>query len=348
MEAKQVTFNPTYGYKDRTTWRIPLRVWVHKRRRLVERVLIDLATQLSKRAAPEIANFGVRIADLVADDEHAEEVVFTFDQDPDAEPYQVLGKQGGTLRTDPNGLLEGSITVSEAKARALLTRQGSQGGWLTYHASSSGHSGEGRVQFLESHGLSVISDVDDTIKITEIPAGKQIVAVNTFFRDFVAAPEMAGLYQGLGDVSFHYVSGGPWQLYRPLAEFLAGASGGFPAGTFHMKSVNKNLFAVTTWEGLQDLVEDSFDLRTATLKQKLAQISELMTTLPDRQFLLIGDSGEKDPEVYRQMQDEFLKQVREIRIRDVVNDREHNPERLRGMTVIPASTVMEGVSQFGR
>jgi hypothetical protein len=348
MEAKQVTFYPTYGYKDGTTWRIPLRVWVHTRRRLVERVLIDVATHLSHRAAPEIANFGVRIADLVADDEHAEEVVFTFDQDPDAEPYQVLGKQGGTLRTDPNGLLEGSIAVSEAKARALLTRQGSQGGWLTYHVISDGHDGDGRVQLLEPKGLSVISDIDDTIKITEIPAGKQIVAVNTFFRDFVAAPEMAGLYRGLGDVSFHYVSGGPWQLYRPLAEFLLGGAGGFPAGTFHMKSVNKNLFAVTTWEGLQDLVEDSFDVRTATLKQKIAQISELMTNLPDRQFVLIGDSGERDPEVYRQIQEEFPKQVREIRIRDVVNDRERNPERLRGMTIIPAPTIAPGVSQFGR
>src|SRR4030095_1942080 len=98
MEAKQVTFYPTYGYKDGTTWRIPLRVWVHKRRRLVERVLIDVATQLSKSAAPEIANFGARIADLVADDEHAEEVVFTFDQDPDTEPYRVLGKKGEALR----------------------------------------------------------------------------------------------------------------------------------------------------------------------------------------------------------------------------------------------------------
>src|SRR5262249_39775377 len=115
MEAKQVSFYPTYGYKDGTTWRIPLRVWVHERRRLVERVLVDLATQLSKRAAPELANFGVRIADLVADDEHTEEVVFRFDQDPDAEPYQVLGKQGEALKTDPNGLLDGSITVSEAK-----------------------------------------------------------------------------------------------------------------------------------------------------------------------------------------------------------------------------------------
>src|SRR5262249_18698555 len=121
-----------------------------------------------------------------------------------------------------------------------------------------------------------------------------------------------------------------------------------PAGTFHMKSVNKNLFAVTTWDGLQDLVEDSFDLQMATLKQKIAQVSELMTNLPDRQFLLIGDSGEKDPEVYHQIQENFSKQVREIRIRDVVNDREHHPQRLRGMTIIPAPTIVKGVSQFDR
>jgi hypothetical protein len=36
MAAEQVTFYPTYGYKDGSNWRIPMRVWVHRKRRLVD------------------------------------------------------------------------------------------------------------------------------------------------------------------------------------------------------------------------------------------------------------------------------------------------------------------------
>jgi Uncharacterized conserved protein (DUF2183) len=97
----------------------------------------------------------------------------------------------------------------------------------------------------------VISDIDDTIKITEIPAGFKVVVINTFFRDFVAAPEMAKMYQGFNGASFHYVSGGPWQLYGPLSEFLFSEKAGFPEGTFHMKQVSKNLLSAATWEDLK-------------------------------------------------------------------------------------------------
>jgi len=52
--------------------------------------------------------------------------------------------------------------------------------------------------------ISVISDIDDTIKITEIPAGPKVVVWNTFFRDFAAASGMATMYQQeLGAAAFH-------------------------------------------------------------------------------------------------------------------------------------------------
>ena len=63
-----------------------------------------------------------------------------------------------------------------------------------------------------------------------------------------------------------------------------------------------------------------------------------MRRFPQRKFVLIGDSGEMDPEVYRKIQQAFPDQVREIKIRDVVNDRVKNPGRLEGMTVIDAAT----------
>jgi phosphatidate phosphatase APP1 len=73
-----------------------------------------------------------------------------------------------------------------------------------------------------------------------------------------------------------------------------------------------------------------------------------MTNLPDRQFYLIGDSGELDPEAYAEIrsQDRFSKRVKEVRIRDVVNAAVNDPQRLKDMIVRHAPTIVHGRSQF--
>ena len=63
-----------------------------------------------------------------------------------------------------------------------------------------------------------------------------------------------------------------------------------------------------------------------------------MGRFPKRRFILIGDSGEKDPEVYREIQRRFPAQVQEIMIRDCIDALARAPARLEGMTVIPASS----------
>lgn len=83
-----------------------------------------------------------------------------------------------------------------------------------------------------------------------------------------------------------------------------------------------------------------------TYEHKVARITLLMQRFPNRQFILVGDSGEKDPEVYRTIREKFSGQVSDIWIRDVVNDRELNPGRLSSMKVIPAATVRKRNSEF--
>jgi hypothetical protein len=323
-DEEQVTFYPTYGHREGAQWKIPLRVWVHEPRPLVEDLITKVAASLGDHDPHELGNFKSRIADFVADDESAENVIFKFADDPDDEPYRVQAADGRLPKSDLNGLVEGFIVLAETKAQLLLQRQGSQKGWLSYRAVSKEHSGVGRVQLIEPTGRSVISDIDDTIKITEIAKGSKVIVRNTFFRDFVAVPGMAQMYREFEEAAFHYVSGSPYQLYRPLAEFLFGEAAGFPEGTFHLKSVRKNLFSAGSWEDLQDIAAGD-----ATFEQKLEQISEIIVRFPDRKFILIGDSGEQDPEVYLEIKAKFPTQVEEIRIRDL------NQARLRGMTILP-------------
>jgi hypothetical protein len=276
----EITCYPTYGYKKDGAWKIPMRAWVHTNRGLFGHPITHLLIDHS-------ANFENRIADLVAHNEGGQRISFTFDADTASRRYSVEGDPP----TGDDGLIVGNITLDAGEAKNLLALQNSQNGWLSYHAVAGGVVGEGLVQLLESKegAVSVVSDIDDTIKITEIPAGTEIVLRNTFLRDFVAVPEMAQIYRALyqdpTNASFHYVSGGPWPLYRPLAEFLIKQEG-FPAGSFHMRTVNKTLSTASFLNDLKLLVEDGFSLsdlsREDTRKHKVARITELMTNLPDR------------------------------------------------------------------
>lgn len=107
----------------------------------------------------------------------------------------------------------------------------------------------------------------------------------------------------------------------------------------HLKQVTKNPLSISTWKMLSELVTNE----NVTYNQKIDQISQIFRHFPEREFILVGDSGERDPEVYREISRRFPDQVVEIIIRDVVNDRNNRPERLEGMSVIPAPTIQPSV-----
>ena len=339
---KIVTVYPTYGYRkdsNADAWTIPMRVWVHKRRAVTLEIAALKAIQIFEKDmerrlnAAEIERLKACLTDFVADDESREHVELTFDGDSSGASFRL------SRQTTLNGLVEEEIKLPVEKARELLERQASASGWLTLTASIGGFRGAGRVRLLEAEGTSVVSDIDDTIKVTKIPAGKKTVLKRTFLEAYEAAPGMRESYAQIrderADVCFHYVSGSPWQLYNLLSRFLINESQ-FPEGTFHMKSLRKNLFDRHSWHDIRSFVLAG---ESATLEQKIEQITELMINLPRRKFILIGDSGEKDPEVYRAMKELFPEQVAEIRIRDVLGERLKKEAREIRINIIEAETI---------
>ncbi len=165
----------------------------------------------------------------------------------------------------------------------------------------------GDVKFLEAKGLSVISDIDDTIKVTEV-RNRHATLRHTFLREFQAVPGMAEFYQTLArsnQTSFHYVSASPWQLYVPLAAFLL--TNGFPAGTFALKQFR--------WQD-----KSFFSLFAKPEKYKPRVIEPLLRQFPKRTFILIGDSSERDPEIYAALARKYPNQIARIFIRDVTGE----------------------------
>jgi phosphatidate phosphatase APP1 len=101
---------------------------------------------------------------------------------------------------------------------------------------------------------------------------------------------------------FHYVSASPWQLHLPLAEFTR--TNGFVPGSWHMKQ----------WR-LKDRTFHS--LFEDPEIYKVETIAPLLRQFPQRRFVFVGDSGERDPEAYAKLAREFPEQVAGIFIRDV-------------------------------
>ncbi len=142
----------------------------------------------------------------------------------------------------------------------------------------------GVVHLIEPVGLSVISDIDDTIKVSEV-LDKRKLLHNTFCEPFSAVEGMPELYSQWANagLAFHFVSSSPWQLYEPLASLLSDA--GFPAGTLHLRQFRvKDRSVLNLWAD--------------PLTTKPPVIEELLQAYPARRFVLVGDSGERDPEVY--------------------------------------------------
>lgn len=137
----------------------------------------------------------------------------------------------------------------------------------------------------------MISDIDDTVKRTGIPDGAAAVVRNTFFGSWEAVPGMADRYRGWqpeeGTLAVHYVSAGPWPLARPLSGFLFHPDAGFPEGSFHMREARKHLASIRTWRDLHGLLADP----EATYRHKVGTITRILEDFPEREFVLVGDSG---------------------------------------------------------
>lgn len=162
--------------------------------------------------------------------------------------------------------------------------------------------------YVPPHGLSVISDIDDTIKHSYVKDKKQLL-INTFMDDFIAIEGMADLYQSLNksnNVAYHYVSSSPIQLYPVLFDFMN--KNGYPMGSVHLREA-------TRWS---DLIPGP----NTSKAHKTKNIERILCAYPERQFILIGDSSENDPALYAHFKLKYKQQIKAIIIRNVTLDKD--------------------------
>lgn len=99
-----------------------------------------------------------------------------------------------------------------------------------------------------------------------------------------------------------YVSSSPWHLYTPLVDFFKAQ--GIPLGPLILREL-----------GVKALLGSN-----RHYLHKLENIERILQTYPDLPFVLIGDSGQHDPEIYKEVVERHPNRIRAIYIRNVNPD----------------------------
>jgi phosphatidate phosphatase APP1 len=155
--------------------------------------------------------------------------------------------------------------------------------------------------------FGVISDLDDTVvqtgatKLTSMIRTALLENARTRLPFEGVAEFYSALHAELNPI--FYVSSGPWNFYDIYAEFLDHQ--GIPRGPILL--------------GDYGIDEEKF-IYTPHLEHKLRSIRSIIDEYPGLQFVLIGDSGQHDPEIYREVVKEYPGRVLAIYIRDVTLD----------------------------
>jgi len=225
-----------------------------------------------------------------------------------------LADQVFTLpRTNSAGRTHSQLSVG----REQVNWQGELGGfgWIVWALEAPGHplhGRKGRALVIPADGVSIVSDIDDTIKISEVLNKKALIR-KTFLEPFQAVPGMAEWYQEMShnelQASFHYLSASPIQLYSALSEFLKDAR--FPTGLLHLREA-------TSWRTM-------YPKRNDSIAHKKNTLIRLLTDFPRRKFIFIGDSGENDPEIYADITRSYPGRVLSIHIRNVTGENRNAP-----------------------
>jgi phosphatidate phosphatase APP1 len=154
--------------------------------------------------------------------------------------------------------------------------------------------------------FAVVSDMDDTVLQSEVTsflrAARMVLLENALTR--LPFPGVAAFYRALERGAtgaeanpIFYVSSSPWNLYDVIDGFLEAQR--IPTGPLMLRD----------W--------DFGRLTERHRVHKSAVIAEIFDTYPALPFLLVGDSGQEDPEIYTDLVRRHPGRVKAVYIRNV-------------------------------
>lgn len=316
---------------DGKAWEIDIHGDVFTRGRvgLGKRILLKLLQRAMKASNEAIQSplFQQRIDRFLANDSHGRSLSVRVGNQAFAVPKKSQG----------NGHFFATLRLTLEEAERLSAPMVNNQIWLPFEMAmpvTDSRQVMGAAQLLPPEGISIISDIDDTIKHSQV-ANKRTLLNNTFLKEYELVPGIVSLFQqwqSLG-AGFHYVSSSPWQLYTQLANFFR--EQGLPTGSFHLRAFR---------------LRDHLIRRLLLLRRsgKATYIRQIMKAYPHRKFVLVGDSGEADPEIYASMASMFPSQVQKILIRKVATPKDQTRRFAKTLRYLPPhlTQLFEDVSEI--
>jgi phosphatidate phosphatase APP1 len=176
-------------------------------------------------------------------------------------------------------------------------------------------------------GLALVSDIDDTVVKTFVTdkrrMAREVLLKNA--RQLEPVEGAAAAYaraRTSGVDAVFYVSSSPQNLYDRLTSYLR--ERGFPAGTLFLKNLGEDaLFG-----------HDDY---------KLEQLERIARAHPGLRFVLSGDSGERDPEIYREFRRRHPDRVVAIVMRVVPGSKDLSAARFADMITVDDRWPDDGV-----
>lgn len=196
--------------------------------------------------------------------------------------------------------------------------------------------------------IGVVSDVDDTVMVTALPR-PMLAAWNSFVLNEHArapTPGMAVLMERLSlkysRSPFIYLSTGAWNVAPTLRRFLS--RNAYPLGTL----------LLTDWGPTTDRWFRS------GARHKVENLERLARAFPDVKWILIGDDGQHDPEIYGGFAQRYPEHVAAVVIRNLspaeavlasgqllADDGPRIPEGIPLIEANDGATISEKLSQVG-
>ncbi len=294
-EDEEVLFYRTHGAlsENGENWLIPIHGIIYEPEKTSEwrQILIKSLSKIlgGTKSEHEKNNFNERTAHFLVDNEGNKLLHFNL---------------GGAIhRVGPsssNGHFYANIEIPIEKLRA------SKVSFEVLISKTDNRNLAGDIELIKDNGLIIISDIDDTIKDSSVLDKKKLLK-KTFYKDFQAVDNMSALYQSWQKqgASFHYVSSSPWQLYTVIDDFMREQK--FPKGEMHLKTFR--------------LKDKSFlDMFKSPMKTKVPTIAGIIKKYPKSNYILVGDSGESDPEAYGEIFKNYSARISHIYIRKAPED----------------------------
>jgi len=171
----------------------------------------------------------------------------------------------------------------------------------------------------------LLSDLDDTVLVTQATRPWRVLRDAMFGnartrRAFAGVAALYAAFERAGAL-VSYVSSGPWNIYDLLQEFLV--LNRIPVGPM----------------ALRDWGIGVGSLPTQHMHHKVREAEEFLTAFASLPFVLLGDSGQEDPEIYAELAARHPDRIALALIRDVGAD----ARRLREIEVASQSSAKAGV-----